>query len=155
MQLFFCSICKIDKWGCLQRICSLRRGILDCRESKAWRDIFFCLAAEVKPPRGRPKATEGEPPMPKTWKDTETLAGVLAWIEKSEDGADAALEEHAQQAYSAQLDYVHSSVKEFEPSLHRWGKTNYISPWRSPKRERRPYHTKGQRWFENEPRGHS
>ena len=62
--------------------------------------------------------------MPKAWKDTETLAGVLAWSGKSEEGADAALEEKAQKAYSAQLDYVHSNVKEFEPSQHRWNKNN-------------------------------
>ena len=106
------------------------------------RGVFFCMAdagnAQVGRPKGRPKAAEGEPPMPKTWKDTETLAGVLAWMEKSEQGPDAALEEHAQQAYAAQLDYVHSSVKEFVPSQHRWGKQVYIYTillWQSQRRE--------------------
>ena len=110
------------------------------------RGVFFCMAdagnAQGGRPKGRPKAAEGEPPMPKTWKDTETLAGVLAWMEKSEQGPDAALEEHAQQAYAAQLDYVHSSVKEFEPSQHRWGKKMYIYTMDESKK-RRPKRTVG------------
>ena len=100
------------------------------------------MAEAGKGQRGRPKAAEGEPPMPKAWKDTETLAGVLAWLEKSEEGADAALEEKAQKAYSAQLDYVHSNVKEFEPSQHRWNKKIYIYTMEESKK-RRPKRTVG------------
>ena len=80
--------------------------------------------------------------MPKTWKDTETLAGVLAWLEKSEEGADAALEEHAQEAYPAQLEFVHTSVHEFVPSQHRWGKRMYIYTL-AESQKRRPKHSKG------------
>ena len=60
-----------------------------------------------------PKDKEIEAPMPKSWKDTERLAGVLAYLEASEGGANAALEEDARDKFAAQMDYVHSNVKEF------------------------------------------
>ena len=55
---------------------------------------------------GRPKAGEGEPPMPKMWKPVERLAGVLAYLEVSEAGPNANLETDAKAAYPAQLDFV-------------------------------------------------
>ena len=73
-----------------------------------------------------PKAHLGCPPMPKSLKDTETLAGVLAWQDCSENGPDANLEEKARLEYPAQLDKVILEVKDWEPSTHRWGRTNYV-----------------------------
>jgi len=71
---------------------------------------------------GRPKAPEGQPPMPKLWKDTERLAGVLAYLEASENGANANLENDAKGFYGGQLSFVHTEVSEFKESKHKWGK---------------------------------
>ena len=90
---------------------------------------------------GRPsKDKESEAPMPKSWKDTERLAGVLAYLEASEGGANAALEEDARDKFAAQMDYVHSNVKEFVESKHKWGKGHgqYIYTLEESKK-RRPF----------------
>ena len=44
--------------------------------------------------------------MPRSLKDTETLAGALAWQDCSENGPDANLEEKPRLEYPAQLDKV-------------------------------------------------
>ena len=73
---------------------------------------------------GRPKAGEGEPPMPKMWKPVERLAGVLAYLEVSEAGPNANLETDAKAAYPAQLDFVCTELCSdgFPDSRHRHGK---------------------------------
>ena len=60
----------------------------------------------AKNPGGRPRAEEGQPPFPKVWKDTERLAGVLAYLEASEKGPNANREGDAKTAYADQLDFV-------------------------------------------------
>ena len=50
----------------------------------------------------------------------------LGKIDCSENGPDADLEEKAQLEYPAQLDKVILQVKDWEPSTHRWGRTNYV-----------------------------
>ena len=74
-----------------------------------------------KHPGGRPRAEEGQPPFPKVWKDTERLAGVLAYLEASENGPNANREGDARKAYAHQLDFVITEVKDFEVSKHKWG----------------------------------
>ena len=70
----------------------------------------------AKNPGGRPRAEEGQPPFPKVWKDTERLAGVLAYLEASEKGPNANREGDARKAYAHQLDFVITEVKDFEVS---------------------------------------
>ena len=64
--------------------------------------------------------------MPRQWKDTERLAACLAYLEVSEKGPAASLEQDVDEAYPAQLQYVHDNVKAFVPSRHRWDKKWYI-----------------------------
>ena len=45
-------------------------GICSMQKKTAMAGQLFCMADTGKGPRGRPKAAEGEPSMPKTWKDT-------------------------------------------------------------------------------------
>ena len=73
----------------------------------------------AKNPGGRPRAEEGQPPFPKVWKDTERLAGVLAYLEASEKGPNANREGDAKKAYADQLDFVITEVKEGAESLAR------------------------------------
>ena len=65
-------------------------------------------AAAGKP--GRPKRDEGTPPMPRSWKKTERLAGTLAYLEVSECGPNATLEVDVAKAYGTQLVFVDGSV---------------------------------------------
>ena len=75
---------------------------------------------------GRKKRPPSQAPMPRQWKDTERLAACLAYLEVSEKGPTASLEQDVDEAYPAQLQYVHDNVKAFVPSRHRWDKKWYI-----------------------------
>ena len=88
--------------------------------------------------RGRPKAGEGEPPMPKMWKPVERLAGVLAYLEVSEAGPNANLETDAKAAYPAQLDFVCTELCSdgFPDSRHRHGSIPYIYDIQESKKRR-------------------
>ena len=57
------------------------------------------IRAGLAAAKGRPKRGDGEMPLPKQLKDTERLAGVLAYLESSEKGPSATLEEDAREAY--------------------------------------------------------
>ena len=96
----------------------------------------------AKNPGGRPRAEEGQPPFPKVWKDTERLAGVLAYLEASEKGPNANREGDAKKAYADQLDFVITEVKDFEVSKHKWGGGHgpYLYTAAESKK-RRPSHT--------------
>ena len=74
--------------------------------------------------RGRPAKEKGSKPLPRTWRSTERLAGVLAYLEVSEDGPNANLEIDAKAKFPDQLQFVHNEVKEFEESKHKWGGGN-------------------------------
>ena len=74
---------------------------------------------------GRPKKDESIPPMPKSWKRTERLAGCLAYQEVSEKGPNANLEADVANAYGKQLVFVDSTVESFVVSKHKWKKGFY------------------------------